>query len=182
MSASSLNGVSYLLSLALPIRHHKFLPLVRWETPLLPKPKTLPHEFFFYAARRSEPAPSKSARRVLRSLGGNRVLLYVQALIWVPVWLGVLELTSREGARIPGLGVRIPLPEVWVRDWEVRETERRERGRKRVAVRVVRDGVGRREYYDPRPGSILGRVWEEDQIQGPNVEKRESWEYLGEVF
>src|SRR5690242_12540972 len=65
-TAAALPFPSYLVSLVLPTRYHRYLPIVRWETPLGAhgrlRTRALPHEFFFYAARRSDPLEQLTAR------------------------------------------------------------------------------------------------------------------------
>jgi hypothetical protein len=192
MAASSFfSSPSYLFTLVLPRSTHKYFPILRWETPLgLSTTKPLPHEFFFYAARRAEPAPTKSARQLLRLENLNRFFLLSQGLIWVPLYLNAFpfEIGTADGVKIPGIGVKLPIPDVQVfkrEEWETSWGVIKDRARRRIEVQVVQNGVIRREYYDPSPKSILA-MNEEDLLRPPTAavaaEEREAYEYLGEVW
>ena len=175
--AINLSSPSTLLTLVLPPSCHKYLPFLRWKHPLLKPPRALPHEFFYYAARRNAAPPTSPARHVSRLEKLNRFALFVQGVIWIPLWLGVFDVGS-EGVRIPGTGWKVPVPSpnfggIWKREeWETLEGRARRRARRRIVVEVVKgDGSTAREYYDPSPKSILERNFETP-----------TFEYLGEVW
>ncbi|KIW02221.1 uncharacterized protein PV09_06375 [Verruconis gallopava] len=171
MSASVAPSL-YLLPV-LPRNLHKYLPILRWKYPLVQAPKQLPHEFFFYAARRSEAPLSVPARRFRRLAAINRALLLLQVFVWGPLYLDNWDVGTGS-AKIPGTTVKLPLPEI--KGWKGEERETvwavtKERARRRLETERV-DALGNvhRVYYDPSPGSIVDVTFDEQ------------YEYLGEVW
>jgi hypothetical protein len=163
--SASISPSLYLLPI-LPRGSHKYLPIIRWEQPLFRPPKTLPHEFFFYAARRGEAPLTKSIRRVRKLHVLNRGLLLLQTLVWVPLYLGSFpwEL-GRDQPRIPGTQIKLPLPDIkgWKRDESETSWGRiKERARQRLQVEFEREGQVLKEYYNPSPRSIVGKSYNQN--------------------